>query len=517
MNRSLLLLSLCLAFVQQIFSQEMLSFVISPTDNPHRLSVVVRFPADGRNMTKLDYEDNQFGEPGQMRYLDFPTQAVEVIKRPDSNYIEVKHSPQGMVEVRYSITDLQANTRFYEYCCYNPIIHDNYFHVQAGHLILEPMAYWGAKDVPKNVRFEWRGFPEGYVTHHSFGPDRVETTRISYDQINSAVFVGGDFRRYSFKSGNVPVHFLVRGKWTSPVEEDQLKDILTKTVAGHLAFWQDNSDSLYSVSLIPVEDSLTWTAQSKSVSLGGSGLTNSFMSYATNNPGLTLNQMRYLYVHELMHHWVGNKLQNEAEEKQYWFSEGFTEYFTLKNSLRYGLIDVNTFIKELNDEFAVPHSRSPYKTAPNDSMNYRNFWSGDREWEKLPYRRGCLYAFYLDNQIREHSGGKTNLDDFMRHLLKQWQANPKQRISNPYFTKELKHFAGKKSKRDFKRFIEKGEEIPFPRTTLPTGMRVDIRDITMQYGPSKDVVERVEVVKNVLFFLKMPDVSEATLKEALLR
>ena len=56
------------------------------------------------------------------------------------------------------------------------------------------------------------------------------------------------------------------------------------------------------------------------LSYGGEGLTNSFMSYATNSSRLRLEYMRYLFMHELMHHWIGIAIENADEERQYWFS-----------------------------------------------------------------------------------------------------------------------------------------------------------------------------------------------------
>jgi predicted metalloprotease with PDZ domain len=219
----------------------------------------------------------------------------------------------------------------------------------------------------------------------------------------------------------------------------------------------------------------------------------------------------------LMHRWIGGKIENAAEEKQYWFSEGFTEYFTLKNSLRYGFIDADEFVRELNDNFTFPHYASPKRLAPNDSLTYDNFWNGGKEWEKLPYRRGCLYAFYLDNQLRETSGGSKNLDGYMRLLLADISKYPGRKLDHAYFLKTLEPYLGKKAKKEFKKFIEKGELIDFTKTKLPEGLTVAVQDITMRYGPSPEEITSTEVYKNVPGFARDPKTSKAKLKEILLR
>jgi predicted metalloprotease with PDZ domain len=354
---------------------------------------------------------------------------------------------------------------------------------------------------------------------NSFGSGTKQLVRLTNIDFCSAIFVGGDFKRTHFDIEGKAVDIMIRGEWAEPVTQDKLVNILQKTIEGHTRFWQDYSDTIYSVVLIPVEDSLTWTATNKSVSVGGSGLTNSFMAYATNNPGLRLDQMRYIFVHELMHHWIGGKIRNAHEEQQYWFSEGFTEYFTLKNSLKYGLIDEATFISQLNDEFTFPLYQSPYRNMPNDSINYSTFWRGDEYWKKLPYRRGCLYAFYLDNQIRTLSNGEHNLDDLMRDILRQCMSDPDQTLSQSYFVKQLRKYAGRKSAKEFKRFIERGELIDFvsKSANLPAGLTAEVKDVKMQFGPSPDIIDRVEVFKDMLVFKQADSTDLAKLRAALLR
>ncbi|MBL7807124.1 MAG: hypothetical protein JNN28_04895, partial [Saprospiraceae bacterium] len=313
-------------------AQEPLTYTIQPdfSDNGAlRLLVELTFQGTATGQTYLDYQNNQFGEPNQMDFITFPEQdpGVEVKKEPDSNRIWVKHLPGKRVRVRYKVLDLQGeNEAFYQYCCYKPILHREYFHVQTGHLLATPADYWQGPDDRQPVHFRWEGFPANWTLHNSFGPDRAQAPTLTNSEFSVAFFVGGDFRRFSFRVKDQPVYLLTRGNWTQ-FSDDTLRNLLQRTVEGHRAFWNDYSDTIYSVSFLPIEDA-PWTETSKSVSVGGSGLTNSFLSYATNNPGVKYDLMRYLWVHELMHHWIGVHIQNAEEEKQYWFSEGFTEYFT---------------------------------------------------------------------------------------------------------------------------------------------------------------------------------------------
>jgi predicted metalloprotease with PDZ domain len=509
-----------LLFPSLLFAQEPLTYTIHPVfpkSGGLRLSVEISFQGTVTGQTYLNYQNNQFGEPNQMDFILFPAQdpGVEVEKQPDSNRFLVKHLPGKRVRVRYEVLDLQGATEaFYQYCCYKPILHQEYFHIQPGHLLATPEGYWTDPEDRQPVQFRWEGFPENWTLHNSFGPDRSQTATLTNSQFSVAVFVGGDFRRFSFKVKNQPVYLLTRGSWTQ-FSDDTLQNLLQRTVEGHRAFWNDYSDTIYTVSFLPIDDA-PWTETSKSVSVGGSGLTNSFMSFATNNPGVKYDLIRYVWVHELMHHWIGVHIQNAEEEKQYWFSEGFTEYFTLKNSLRYGLISTEQFLTDLNT-FSSEHYSSSKRQMPNDSMNYERFWNGGKEWEKLPYRRGCLFAFYLDNLLREKSKGASNLDQMMREILAITRKNPDQKLDHRFFRSMVRKYGGKKAEKNFVRFIEKGELIDFTKSKLPEGMEVTIRDLTMNFGPSPDVITRTEVLKDIPVFRMKNGATEDAVKAAVLK
>ncbi|MDX1910058.1 MAG: hypothetical protein SFV22_01165 [Saprospiraceae bacterium] len=492
-----------------------LSYTIRPVGL--RLQVTVEFDGTAQGVTWLDYQDNQFGEPNQMAHIVFPAQeaGVSVNKEPDSNRFVVRHLPGKRVRVVYEVLDLQAKGQFfYQYCCYKPIIRDTYFQVQTGHFLATPADYWTDPEDKKTVEIRWEGFPADWVLHNSFGPGNYQRVTLTNSAFSVAVFAGGDFRRFEFRVKNQPVYLLTRGEWTQ-FTDDTLRGLLQRTVEGHRHFWQDFSDTIYTVTFLPINDA-PWSDTSRSVSVGGSGLTNSFMSFATNNPGVDFNLIRYIWVHELMHHWIGVKIQNAAEEKQYWFSEGFTEYFTMKNSLRYGLISVDDFVKELNS-FSAEHYSSPVRNMPNDSLDYDRFWNGGKEWEKLPYRRGCLYAFYLDNLLREKSKGEKNLDQFMRLLLANVKQHPDQKLDHAFFMKTLRTFAGKGAVKGFQAYIERGELINYEKTRLPKGLGVTVKDLKRTFGPSPDIITKTEILKDIPVFGRIPGVSDAELKEALLR
>ncbi|MGI9544134.1 MAG: M1 family aminopeptidase, partial [Cyclobacteriaceae bacterium] len=194
--------------------------------------------------------------------------------------------------------------------------------------------------------------------------------------------------------------------WNFP--DSVLVEKLERIITIQRDFWNDHSDDYYSVTLIPLTDT------SQCCSYMGTGLTHSFATFAHDFKGV-VQGFEYLFSHELMHHWIGTAIQNdEPEELKYWFSEGFTDYFTQLILLECGFVDHEGFVSNIN-KMLMDHYASPVREATNQEIR-TGFWQ-DQELEKLPYRRGAIFALYLDGAIKLHSDNKHQLKNVMEELL----------------------------------------------------------------------------------------------------
>jgi predicted metalloprotease with PDZ domain len=521
MKQSFFIFSVSLILFVGVLRAQDLRFTIIPqmVGADKGLHVTLDFVGEADGETWLYYSDNQFGEPNQFQFLEVLYRNAQII--PDSNRIIIKHKPNERVQFRYKVMDKQAASEpFYKYCCYKPMVHDTFFHVQSGHLLVYPEEMWPDNKARRRVVFEWENLPkaqiqnEVFAIHSSFGAGSHQGGYLTQSEMSYGVFVGGDFRTHQFDVQGKPVYFLTRGKW-SQFTDDTLVTILKRTFEGHRALWRDFSDTIYTVTFIPVDDA-PWSSKNRVYSVGGSGLTNSFLSYATNNEGSTLGPIRYVYVHELMHRWIGTRIENAHEEQEYWFSEGFTDYFTYKTMLKYDLITLDDWLKEFNSQVLNPHYMSIIKARPNIDLNYEKFWNGGKEWEKLPYRRGAIYAFYLDCAIRNKSKGTQNLEFVLRDLLAECSKSDEIKFDHALFLKALSPYLGKRTRSDFKQYIEKGKPIDLSRIKLPKGLGVKHSSGVISSGPSREVITEVRAYQNVPHLFKKMRVNDADLRAALI-
>ncbi|EER21850.1 MULTISPECIES: M61 family metallopeptidase [spotted fever group] len=143
-----------------------------------------------------------------------------------------------------------------------------------------------------------------------------------------------------------------------------------------------------------------------------------------------------LLAHEHMHNWTGKKIRNNLEGLNYWWSEGFTDYYSRVLALRSSVITLEEFIEEFN-QFFEDYYLSPVINEYNSKIKDDN-WK-DYAVEKLPYYRGFVLALYLDSLIKENNKSKS-LDNVMLDLFK---TSKEQEFSSDYFKKIVKNYVPK--------------------------------------------------------------------------
>jgi predicted metalloprotease with PDZ domain len=107
-------------------------------------------------------------------------------------------------------------------------------------------------------------------------------------------------------------------------------------------------------------------------------------------------------------------------ESLYWFSEGFTDYYTSLLLLRAGLITSDDYVADYNSVLKNYYT-SPFRNHSNKQILIDRLSNYDAQ--RQPYQRGNLLAHNWNAQIRAVTGGKYSLDDVMRDLFKSASRN----------------------------------------------------------------------------------------------
>jgi predicted metalloprotease with PDZ domain len=135
-----------------------------------------------------------------------------------------------------------------------------------------------------------------------------------------------------------------------------------------------------------------------------------------------VNHTTEILTHELLHRWFGGLIpqndQNENQDK--WFFEGFTDYYTYRTLLDSGLIDELAYIDKYN-EILKEYFISPFNKL-SDSEIGKFYWKGGII-QLVPYLRGHIIAQELNEKIITQTNNKYNLNHIMSELLKKSKKN----------------------------------------------------------------------------------------------
>lgn len=381
----------------------------------------------------------------------------------DSSLAIVQHRPDADILLEYDLSNAVLSTK----TALCPIIERDFFCALGSSLFLVPQNF----DV-YDVQIDWQNFPPDWALHNSFGSGQTtQRFRFPSQKWLESVFIGGDFRITQTFAGEKPMFLAMRGSaW--PLADDALLSILHRNLVAQCSYWQDFDVPYYTTILLP------FAAADTTFRYLGMGLCNSFVAFVDTDKPLKISDFQHLFAHELTHYWLGGKIQRGGATNDMvysWFSEGFAEYLAYQSLLRAGFMSPAEFVDVLNRDFFNAHHASPVGEVPDIEIQ-RNFFKAP-EVSKLPYTRGCLFAFYLDNAIKTRSLGKQTLRDFMREALAYFREDER------FLAEEFEFFAKNMGKYlrtgDFEQFyqqhIVEGHFIPAEKFVLPNYLEMAVK------------------------------------------
>ena len=374
-----------------------------------RYEITLRFKGEHSGRSTLSIPTRWASATHAERGIDELSVTTSGARLEDTDAPQTKrivHRPDAILTVRYvlrqiatgepNITDQAAK--------FLPVIQRGYFEWIGWTTWVIPTA---DNQRPVRIRLAFKNLPSDWTFASSFG---LDPDAVAYDgsmgRFQAALFIGGDFRLRSRPARGGPVITAVRGDWS--FGDNAFADRVAKIVDGERAFWNDDTQKYYLITLMPLAAPPNWQGS------GGTGLTQSFLTQVTRDQ--TLDRLDHLWTHEYFHNWNAQRLGQvpEPQPQLYWFSEGFTDYFTNVLLSRFGLQSLEQYANAY-DEAIKSLAESPEGRATNSEVVKRFFTDGDT-YGRVPYRRGMLLAAQWDAQIRSASAGAHSLDDAMRTL-----------------------------------------------------------------------------------------------------
>lgn len=376
----------------------------------------------------------------------------------------VKHAPGEHLRVTFELSPTTHRTVSGPPEYYLPILEPGLLHALGAQTLPAPDHLDGEEE--RNLTLTWTGFAEaGWKTTCSFGSGATVTTTLALDAFRHALFLAGDVRLHERTLEGQRLALALHGAWK--FEDEEFVALAERIVRLGRDFFGDHAQHpYYLISLIPV-------GTGGASSWGGTGLTDSFALFMTSDNTLTTSAsgggVAWLLAHELFHEWNGHVVTlAQPEQLAYWFSEGFTDFYTRRLLARAGLLSPEQELASWNQRLSS-YAANPERRAPATRVE-EAFWSV-REVGELPYQRGDVMALYVDHAIRTHSQGARSLDDLMKELVARGRAGGPAHTSAS-LAAAIGEFAGAECAAAVLAWALEGREPQFPGTLGVPGLRL---------------------------------------------
>lgn len=452
----------------------LLALVNGCSTNPHRESADIQYQLsyfDKRVHVKLHYRPIEkdstkftYGEPmfgGQPDIVN-GIKALKVSNggilhfNESSREVTVNFGSADNVLIEYDIIDTHTSDHGLRGELFRPMISASYFYCHGINLFLNPCFRDSAFKAEQTVA--WDKLP-GFRLFQSFDPEN-DGTGISRGEPGDFLFkliTGSHDMIIAESESEGTVNYLVlRINKEQEYNKRSVTDYFERYYTSMKSFWNDTTHDSYSLIVQPF--------LSVDHNIGGMSLGNGFAGKYSFKIDTILSPERIgVLSHEIGHHWIGGKIDTDIKDQ--WFGEGFNDYLTYYTLAMTGLMTPQQFEHGFNSVLQS-HYTSKINSVPNDSV-WKNYWKmGD--YNKLPYRRGEIFAFYLDNQIRLMSNGKKTLHDLMLDLQEYCNNREKgyQLTINDFITVASGYTGKEKIQSEINRYIINGEPIRFTNDML---------------------------------------------------
>ncbi len=401
------------------------------------ISIELRFKGSATGETTLELPNEWGGKDKlyeSLTDLSVRGKGATLGQGPKPELRVIRHAPNAWLEVRYRVNHADEGPAR-NGNPYRPIV------LPQRVLLLGETVFAAPADTPDEhpVKVRFRNFPKSWA----FASD-LEHGKLKFRDLLASVTAAGDFRVLTRQVHGAPLRVAINGKWS--FDDESFAATIAAISAAQYDFWKDPGQP-YLVTLLQIEGG---------TSSGGTELADSFAMFAT--PDADTKNLLHGLSHERSHSWIPRRLGElpEAERDQrleYWFSEGFTDYYTYRTLVRAGVWSPGKFAEGLNQAMQR-YASSPMRTAPNARIA-EEFWK-DSDVTQLPYDRGMLFATLMDWKLRNASGGARSLDDVMLTMRRRFDRAP-QLIRTAFV--EVMAEQGVDVRRDIAEFIDQGAVI----------------------------------------------------------
>lgn len=416
------------------------------------LVVRVQFAAASSGLTKFGWRARWGGEDHLWQWAqDFKVSSATSATKISGGEWEIASRPHAHLEVSYRVVSAYEDDPTVEdFDQPKPIVRPEWFYAVGNTVFGFPK---GRDKYP--VSFRWQTNSRDIKFASDLEHLAIQSRTGTIDDLEDSILIGGrELRLFPPEDGS-GVRLAIIGSYTfSPEHLDRLT---RRVISAEREFWRADAAEAYLVSIAPLKGTPDL------MSFSGTGRGDGFAIWVDERT--PLESLIWLLAHEYFHTWNPGRLGHipsniASDPSDFWFSEGFTDYYARALMVRAGVITPEQFIEQWN-EVLSDYAASTVRNLPQHLVA-EQFWE-DGSVQKLPYQRGAMLAALWNAQMTTQSGGKQNLDDVVRDQL----LAARNSSENPVrLFRSVAQLRGLHTSEDEKRYLERGETIELPPGTF---------------------------------------------------
>lgn len=385
----------------------------------------------------------------------------------DASGWTVRHEPEAILTVSYRLppggpTSIDTGTPGQM----RPIIHEGLFHLIGNQAFLLPVGRAGSDSIELDVDATRVADDHQFVS--SFGPGSApRDVLVTRSQVGRALYLGGPITLtvHDTPAGKVGVAYSAMG---ATVRADDLRNDALAIIEAERKFFNDGQP-WYLVSVHGAD-----RGNSGANVGGGTGLTNSFAMFVSSDLDFSnaehREHFRWVLAHEYFHQWNGLTVRvasrptsDEDDTSVYWFSEGVTEFYTMRLLTRAGLQSPARSLDVLNNKL-MRYARNGRRAVSAKEAGAL-FWT-DADGAQIPYLRGYLAAWHADIARNRGSDGDRGLDTAMQALVERAKRDANFRVDNAFLASYLADGLAAHDAESLRKFIIDGGAAPLDESSF---------------------------------------------------
>lgn len=367
-----------------------------------------------------------------------------------SSRITFYHPDNNLIRILYDIIDTHKPEQRVVGEMFRPIITHDYFFSLSHTLFLNPDIKESRKDsVLMSVTLEPK---PAFPMYFSFAPElqagKAVTIKLS-EGMDALATGASDLHVEKREMSGIINYIVLRISRKNSYNLDRFMGYFDTFLPAMTNFWGNLNGTYYSLIASPFLD-INYH------NISGTAFKGGFHVKYSGDTILANDEVTYTISHEIMHRYIGTGCVSMGENNQ-WFDEGFTDYTTWYLISQCGIMTPEKLKENVNKTYKEL-SENPVKNTPNQEI-MKHFWEG-KNYEKLPYNRGALFAAYIDKRITELSKGIYSYRDFMRNLKAKAEQKKTLLTVDDFIFVVSKYIPKEEIENSIKLYIMQGEMIP---------------------------------------------------------